>query len=347
MRMRTISAPTMTEAIEVMRFEMGADAIIVATRDEKDGAVITAAIEDTQPNGLKPFETPIKEEPPVFGKRDTMDVIRQSLSFHGVPHPLLERLIRIAENIVADNPTLAFAAAMDEIFTFTPLSQKLKEQVRSGPAPRILLMGPPGVGKTITTAKLAALVALEKKKPQVITTDTQRAGGFEQLEAFTRILNVDLISADSAAALVKALEDTFIDSPVLIDTPGINPFDRDDMDHLAALADAARAENVLVVAAGGDAMESADMAAEFSAIGAKKLLITRLDMARRLGSILSSADAGRLALSDVSITPSVAEGINPINPVSLARLIMPYTDGDAAVAPNENDPDPIMTEATL
>ena len=65
---------------------------------------------------------------------------------------------------------------------------------------------------------------------------------------------------------------------------------------------------------------------EFADLGATRLLVTRLDMARRLGGILAAADAARLSFSDVSITPNIAEGITPINPVSLARLIMPHTD---------------------
>lgn len=335
--------------MELVRFEMGADSIIVATRDEKDGAVITAAVEDTAENGLKPSEQPIEEEKPIFGKQDTEEVIRQSMSFHGTPRALTERLAQIARNIVADTPTLAFAAAMDEVFTFDPVSAQLIETPKSGLAPRILMMGAPGVGKTITTAKLAALVAMNKsaKKPYVISTDTQRAGGIEQLEAFTRILDIELMSADSPDKLVRLLEDTFIDTPVLIDSPGTNPFDRDEMDHLAALADAARAKNVLVMPASGDALESADIAGEFSTIGAQKLLVTRLDMARRLGSILAAADAGRLSLSDVSISPGIAEGINPINPVSLARLIMPYTDSDDVNDYTPTDRDNIMTEAAL
>lgn len=347
MRLKSFSAPTMTEAMELVRFEMGADSIIVATRDEKDGAVITAAIEDTNPNGLKESEKLPPQDAPVFEQRDTEETIRQSLAYHGVPGPLLGRLAALAEGIIAESPTLALAAAMDEAFTFDPLSTRLADSSKSKPAPRIVLLGPPGAGKTITTAKLAALIAMQKIKPQVITTDTHRAGGIEQLAAFTRILDIELSSASDANGLIQLLVDNDGSVPVLIDTPGTNPFDEREMDHLAALTDIAGAEKVLVLPAGGDSMESADIAVEFSSIGAQRLLVTRLDMARRLGSILTAADAGRLSLADVSITASVAEGINPINPVSLARLIMPYTDTDSAGLSTMNVQDQNMTEAAL
>ncbi|MBT4932997.1 MAG: hypothetical protein HN889_07270 [Rhodospirillaceae bacterium] len=347
MRMKSFFAPTMTEAMELVRFEMGAQSIIVATRDEKDGAVITAAIEDTADNGLKKSEKLAPEELPDFNTEDTLDVIRQSLTFHGAPITLSERLAGNATDIVADSPTLALAAAMDEAFAFDPISALLTGKVKPKNAPRILMMGPPGAGKTITTAKLAALATISNMNPQVITTDCKRAGGIEQLAAFTRILKIDLQSIDDPDGLLRLLEGTTKDTPVLIDTQGTNPFDEQEMDHLKSLAGVAGAENVLVLAAGGDALEAADIAREFSRIGATRLVVTRLDMTRRLGSILAAADAGKLSLSDVSINPDVAEGINPINPVSLARLIMPYTDNQPAGYSTMTSRNQTMTEATL
>ena len=324
MRMKSFFAPTMTEAMELVRFEMGAQSIIVATRDEKDGAIITAAIEDTADNGLKKSEKLAPEEQPDFNPEDTVDVIRQSLSYHGSPVTLSERLAGNA-----------------------PISALLTGKGKTQTAPRILIMGPPGAGKTITTAKLAALATLNKINPQVITTDCKRAGGIEQLAAFTRILKIDLLSIEDADGLSKLLEGTAKDTPVLIDSQGTNPFDRQEMGHLKSLASAAGAENVLVLAAGGDALEAAEIAREFSGIGATRLVVTRLDMTRRLGSILAAADAGKLSLSDVSINPDVAEGINPINPVSLARLIMPYTDNQQAGYSTMTDRHQTMTEARL
>jgi flagellar biosynthesis protein FlhF len=345
--MKSFYAPTMTEAMELVRFEMGAESIIIATRDEPDGAVITAAMEDTAPNGLKKSEKLAPPKAPVFDPEDTAEVIAQSLTYHGAPLSLAERLATKAGRIVAGSPTLALAAAMDEAFTFDPTSQQLTGKGKSKTAPRILLMGPPGAGKTITTAKLAALASMSNKNPQVISTDCNRAGGIEQLAAFTRILNIDLKTADGPEALLRLLEDTQADTPVLIDSQGSNPFDDDEMEHLQSLAEVAGAENVLVLAAGGDSLETAEIAREFSRAGATRLVVTRLDMTRRLGSILAAANAGKLSLSDVSINPGVAKGINPINPVSLARLIMPYTDNQPADYSTMTLRKQTMSEATL
>lgn len=319
MRLKTYSAPTMSEAMELVRLEMGDDAVIVSTQKGADGqgARVVAAIE----------ELPIDEaaicERPEDEKIDVVATIRQALTYHGAPSRLIDRLVDAADDLNEEDPIIAFAGAVDASFVFEPLAEPNEGRLT-------MLVGPPGVGKTITTAKLAARAALSSQPVEVITTDTRRAGGVEQLEAFTRILDLNLKTADTVKELgevVKALRGSngASSAQIIIDTQGTNPFSDTEMDHLKELIKVSGAEPVLVLAAGGDAFEMADTAASFAAIGVKRLLLTRLDIARRLGGILAAADAARMAFCNVSITPHVSDGLSPINPVSLARLIMPYS----------------------
>jgi len=341
MRLKTYTAPTIREAMEMVRMEMGEEAIIVSTQDAVTsmdptiGARVTAVLEDPiipdQPAAMRDV---YGDEPPRYTDTETNESIRHGLTYHGTPYHLAARLARAAENIRASTPTLALAGAFDRFFRFAPIPVLFDNPGNKSSPPRLMLIGPPGVGKTITVAKLAARATMAGTPPWIITTDTQRAGGIEQLAAFTRILGIDLKQATGGAELSRILEDAGNNQPVIIDTPGTNPFKDDDMSHLASLLAAAKAEILLVLAAGTDALESADMAMEFADLGATRLLVTRLDMARRLGSILAAADAARLSFSDVSITPNIAEGITPINPVSLARLIMPHSDEANSAAPS-------------
>ena len=333
MRLKTFSAPTMTAAMEMVRLEMGAEAIIVSTQDALTsidpsvGARVTAVREDPIiPELSEADDDHYGEPPPRFTDSETHDSIRHGLTYHGTPYHLARRLARTAESIQASTPTLALAGAFDSSFRFKPIPPLFEPSDNKSLPPRLILIGPPGVGKTITVAKLAARATMAGASPWVISTDTQRAGGVEQLDVFTRILEIDLKQANDGATLSRLLQSAHKEQPVIIDTPGTNPFKDDEMRHLASLLAVADAEIVLVLAAGTDALESADLALEFADLGASRLLVTRLDMARRLGGILAAADAAKLSFSDVSITPSIAEGITPINPVSLARLIMPHTD---------------------
>jgi flagellar biosynthesis protein FlhF len=91
------------------------------------------------------------------------------------------------------------------------------------------------------------------------------------------------------------------------------------------------AEPVLVLPADLDADIAVEMAKEFAALGAKRLISTRLDMVRRMGGLLKVAYAAKLPLANFSATSKVTDAPSPFNPVSLARLVLP----EEALAPSK------------
>ncbi|MGB0683075.1 MAG: GTP-binding protein [Magnetovibrionaceae bacterium] len=320
MRLKTYTAATMNQAMDLVREELGDDAIIVSTQKASDGqgARVTAALEDTFQDEVV-FAATNEAEPD-----DVTEAIRQTLSFHGTPGPLADALARTAGKGTATDATLALASALDEHYRFSPLDQ-------AGSGRPLILVGPPCAGKTIVTAKLCARAGLQGKTVKAITTDTKRAGGVEQLEAFTRILKADLGVAETGKELEDAVRDAYGADFCFIDSPGTNPYSEAEVDSLADLIRLSHAEPVLVLAAGSDAFEMADMALAFRQLGAERLIVTRLDLARRIGGMLAAADAAGLAFSDVSTSPHIADGLAQVNPASLARLIMPH----AADKPSE------------
>jgi flagellar biosynthesis protein FlhF len=229
-----------------------------------------------------------------------------ALDFHGVPVALHDSLLQ---------GELAAALAKALPFGTLPLGQ----------AP-LLLVGPPGAGKTLTVARLATRLVMAGILPMVITADGKRAGATEQLAAFTRLLGVSLIVAGHPVTLGRALARRPNTAPVLIDSPGCDPFDPVQADEVQALAATAAAAMVLVLPAGLDPAEAADQARAFAALGARLLVATRLDMARRLGGILAAAGTG-LALTEAGIGPGAADGLLPITPAWLAARLMtgPHT----------------------
>ncbi len=318
MLLKTFTAPSTSEAMQRVRAVMGDDAIIGSTRRTKGLVRITAAL-----------DAPCSEGAAAQSKTRSWETggapaILDALVYHGTPKRLCERLVHGAAALGAGDPVMAFAGALDAHFGFQPLSAE-------GDGRPIMLVGPPGAGKTVTAAKLAARTILGGGTVGVITTDTERAGGVDQLAAFTRILEVDLQTADTPDAVNRAVTACGEAMPVYVDTPGTNPFSRTEMGRLEDLIGASGAEPILVLAAGADAFEAADTAQSFAAVGATRLLVTRLDMARRVGGMLTACDVAGLKFSDVSITPYVAEGLSPINPVSLARLMVLQDDAGGSV----------------
>jgi flagellar biosynthesis protein FlhF len=313
MRLKSFTAPTMAEAMEMVRVELGDEAIIVSTQRAAGakGVRITAALEPADAD-LAVAEL-FEESAP----SSAAEAVKTALGSHGVPARLAERLANAARTSDIADPTLACAAALEAGFAFAHLPD------HGAPRP-FMLIGAPGSGKSMAVAKLAARSVLKQRHVGIITCDNIRAGAVEQLAAFTRILGIDLVRARGPESLRQAVDDAAgLFDLILVDSPGLNPFRGSDMDYLQALVEAADVEPILVMAAGGDAGEAAEAAEAFAAIGATRLFTTRLDTTRRLGGMLSAAEAGQLALCDVSASPHVANGLSPISAISLARLILP------------------------
>jgi flagellar biosynthesis protein FlhF len=157
--------------------------------------------------------------------------------------------------------------------------------------------------------------------PMVITADGKRAGATEQLAALTRLLDIKVVVACHPVTLGRALARRPMGAPVLIDTPGCDAFDEDQVLELGELAAVTAAAIVLVLPAGLDPAEAADIAHAYAALGTTMLIPTRLDLTRRLGGVLAAAGAG-LALTEAGIGPGAADGLMPITREWLsARLL--------------------------
>lgn len=322
MRVKTFSASTNAQAMEMVRDELGDDAIIISSGKTDDGnqVNIVAAVDVY---AADPTVPPIEEEVENHADLDTEETIRQALTYHGTPPRLVTKLIKSALISDAPNPTLALAAAIDATFVFTSLGQK------SSSAP-IMLVGPPGNGKTIVAAKLCTEAKLAKREIVAVSCDTQRAGGIEQFKAFTNILEIGLITVERPELLKDHIELDAPDKLQIIDTASTNPYNEADMKDLLQKIKVSKAEPILVLAAGSDPMEIADMARFYGDIGVKRFIVTQMDIARRAGGILAVADSAGMAFCDVSISSKVSDSLKSLSPVSLARLIMPYTDDDTS-----------------
>ena len=304
----------------MVKEHFGEDAIIVSSQKGESGlgVRITAAVDHLEEDLSYADESE-------FGDfNDPMDSIGDALAHHGTPAGVTEKILTIAGDLALEDANLTLAGAVDQMFSFSPLPEAKK-------ASAFMLVGLPGAGKTVTTAKLATRAVLGRQPINVITTDTIRAGGFQQLEAFTKILQVDLLSAANPGELRDAVSAGDPNAATIIDCAGGNPFDAKDRNRQRELIEAVEAEVILLLADGTDPLEAADLAEVYRDLGARKLIITRIDVARRHGALLSAAAAGKLTICGAGVGPSVTDGLKPLNPVALARLLLPESE-DAATS---------------
>ena len=309
MRIKLFRAADTAAAMAQVRAELGSDALILSSRRIQGGVEVTAALEqDEEP--AQPLRAPPPLPPPLaFSAADP----RRAAAFvwHGVPAALARRL-------EAGPLPFALAAAL-----------RFEKLTLRDAAPPVMVIGPPGAGKTLTVARLAARLVMAGASPVVVTADGKRAGAAEQLAAFTRLLGLQLLVASAPSALLRALARREDGAPVLIDTPGTDPFDASQCDEIATLAGTADAELAVVLPAGLDVAEAADLAGAYAACGARLLAATRLDLARRIGAVLAAAGAG-LALAEAGIGPGAADGLVPMTPDLLATRLMQVPQFPAA-----------------
>lgn len=296
MRLKLYRAVSVAEAMAQVRAELGPEALILSTRRSAEGVELTAALEPQD-------EPPAKPAPPTG----------VTLSSHGIPEPLATRL---AEHDSAD--TLADILAANLRFADLPVAA-CQDEFFGRP---LLLTGMPGAGKTLAIARLATRLVLAGIRPTVITADGRRAGAAEELAAYTRLLGVNLLVASTPATLVRALASAKGQDgpspPVLIDTSGVSPFVMQDIAAIATLAQSVDAVPILVMQAGLHPEDAAEQVRAFAPIGARHLLPTRLDLTRRLGSVLAAAMSGDLALTEAGIGPGATDALVALTPRFLA-----------------------------
>lgn len=324
MRLKSFIAKNTKEAMQMVREELGEDAIIVATHEEKNAVGgrqvhITAAVEkDMNYEEEGPSEDWLYDDDD--NEAMVIEELTETLLRHSVPDEILDQVISHAAVLGIDEPRLAMLSAIEGLFNFKPLP------LAESKTP-LMMIGPPGAGKTLATAKIAARSAMKGLNVAVISTDTERAGGVEQLSAFTKLMDIELKVVQNPTALKEAILETKSFDQVLIDTASANPFDITSLKPLAKTIGAINADPILILPANMHAEEAGETAEIFASIGAQRFIPTRVDVSRRLGSLLTAAYKGGLSFSEVSGTARVADGLSQLTSKRLTQLLMPKADG--------------------
>ena len=294
MHIRVLRAATMPEAMARLKEELGENAVLLSSRQTDDGVELVAGLE--LPEAAQAAAT-IQAAVPAAATPESA-----ALRFHNLPSALADRLAR--------GP---LEATLQTVLRFAPLPDGVMRP--------LLLTGPPGAGKTLTCTKLAARRVLSGgSPPMLIAADGERAAAAEQLAVFTRLLGASLEDGTTPDAARAALARREPGMPVLIDTPGIDPFDPEQARFVVELVAATGANVVMVMPAALDAVEARDLARAFAALGATYLLPTRLDAARRLGAVLTAAATG-LLLTEAGTSPNPADGLTRLTPGWLAERL--------------------------
>ena len=188
----------------------------------------------------------------------------------------------------------------------------------------VALVGPTGVGKTTTIAKLAATFKLKQKKNVgLITLDTYRIAAVDQLRTYANIIGIPLHVVASGQELANALRRCAGCDVVLIDTAGRSQRDDPRLDQLRSLVEVADPHEVHLVLSSTCAQSVLmEVVERFSTIRVDRIIFTKLDEAVSFGVLLNVARMVNKRLSYVTTGQEVPHQIEPGCPTRLAALVL-------------------------
>ncbi len=197
----------------------------------------------------------------------------------------------------------------------------------------IAMVGPTGVGKTTTTAKIAATCRLHRGgKVALVTCDTYRVAAVAQLRTYAEILGIPLHVAEHPGQLPRLMEAMRDVDVVIIDTPGRSQRDEDRIDELNLFLEAARPHQTHLVLSGTAGEKVLLREAEaFLPLGVDRIVLTKLDEAVSFGMLVDVLHRIGRELSFVTTGQEVPADIEPASGDRLASMALRGITQDGSI----------------
>ena len=238
-----------------------------------------------------------------------------------------------ANKVIAEiEQSLKPDATVDNILStvYQKLVLKLGETkelaLEAGKTKYVFFIGPTGVGKTTTIAKLASTLRLSKKaKVALFTADTYRIAAVDQLRSYATILGIPLRVIYSEAEIKDAINEYKDCDVILIDTAGRshkNREQRDDIEKLLLSVPEESREIYLVLSATTKYKDLVKITETYSSIAKYNLIFTKLDETGGIGNIFNIKMLTGAPLSYITIGQNVPDDITKINPQAIAKQLL-------------------------
>lgn len=349
-------ADTMNEALSMIKMELGPEAIIVSKRSIKQRGFlgrflpkrleVTAAIDDTPKRepiqvqkshtpmemaAKKEMETELNEVKEMLQKliedKDKDKEVKKDKRI-GIKKFLLER--DVSEEVVdslaknarkkekyKDVPRLTDSAIVEEIGDVLNVECTREGRVHA-------FIGPTGVGKTTTIAKIAAIEALNtKKRVGLITIDTYRIGAVEQLKIYADILGLPFEVINSTDDIERAFDHLKDCESIFLDTTGRSIKNIMQLSELKLYLDRIKPDTIyLVVSMTTKYHDLLQILGGFETMDYNRLILTKFDETSTYGSVLNAAYNSKAPISYVTTGQNVPDDIREATREKLLELIV-------------------------
>ena len=364
MKMKKYTADTMVEAMKKVRADFGDDAVILSSSvikskgflglfQKKSVEVVAGADEPaTKPTEAsftpkqavsyseKNTDAELKKE--MKEMKEMLQEMKQFASFGGFPDELQPLLSKLEFHGLSKEMILQIATEISSQmkkekrdFSSEEQSEMAKDFLRkefsglpfggiSFNKKYINVLGPTGVGKTTTIAKIAARAVLEnKKKIGFITTDTYRVAAIEQLRTYANLLQSPVEVAYNSNDFKKAIEKMTDFDLVFIDTAGRNYKEMKFVDDLNRLIDfSLDMESFLVLSITSKENDMKTIVDRFTSFPIKKFIFTKVDETSSIGPMFNLMKQYGIGTAYYTDGQEVPEDINDANLESMLNLLL-------------------------
>lgn len=360
MKLKRFVAPDTSKAMRMIKEAFGPDAVILSSHTVADGVEVVAAVDydETVINSkLEQSETISSPERFSVAHEDSspqsaIDEMRMEIKMlremmqhqlagfawqnkcqeSPLQMTLVKRLtecgidLELAEQFVRDiDSEKTVDQAWQEVLKRLAQAIRISQHKILEQGGIYAFVGPTGVGKTTSVAKLAARFALQHGANQLglITMDSYRIGAHEQLLTFGKILNVNVSRADDAKSLNMILEKMQNKKLILIDTAGVSQHDERVCKQMQFINKIAfPIKPVLVLSATSQAQVLRDVIEKYHPLGIDQCVVTKCDEAVDLGTIMSVLIDQRLATSYLADGQRVPEDIRQATTLNIVTTMI-------------------------
>lgn len=306
---------------------------------------------NTPDPALEPEEPVVLEEPQVEEKAPEVPVAEPEVEPEAEDDPL-ENLMDHARAVLSMNdfsedyiswivsdlrkqlePALPAVPSKDEfellIVDRIVSSVDIDHNSQLHPPKVFALVGPTGVGKTTTIAKIAAIYGTLppeelRKKVRIITMDSFRVGAYEQIESFGKALNIPVMRADDESQFFEALEQSGDAELILIDTIGRSPRDNELNVKLQTMLNVPDRKDIkcyLAVSASMKKIDIDNVFEQFKMFKITSVIVTKTDETQTIGNILSICHSKHIPLLFITDGQMVPRDIHKASSAFVLSLL--------------------------
>ena len=355
MKIKRYLGATAHEAILELKRELGPDAVVLNTKQVRAKGIfkyfkkplveVTAAYEDRNNYGsnnrnkyeeklnninddLAELKKIMYEIPREMQKEEklpkTLEMFRKRMIHNGIDEDIVDNILKeineqmnlkdkdsnTVEKIIKYN-------LMEYLGNPQPITMEDERKI-------IFFVGPTGVGKTTTLAKIAASLVMENKyKIGLITSDTYRIGAVDQLKIYSDILDLPLEISYNQEDMYKAFDKFEAKDIILVDTAGRNHNDLEQIKQLEDVLDSTKIKEIyLLLSATIDKKVVQGLISKYSSLGDFKLIITKIDEAQNYGDIFNIRYISNKELSYYTVGQGVPDDIQVVNKEEIVKKLI-------------------------